>query len=196
VEFITIGLQQTYYTNPNLSRLDPNYVSSISNQRLSHVSPVALTARVAPTAALEASSRLEYNTERGFLQAAGVGASGHTVGGSTVNVSFSRSRGSRTSAPVSTLSGGTSLRFLEGRAVGSYALNWDIGQGFIVQQGTSFTYMAQCCGIQAEFQKFHYPQSILGITSDRRINIGFVLAGLGTFSNLFGAFGGLLGVGP
>jgi LPS-assembly protein len=198
VEFITVGLQQTYYTNPNLSALDPNYVSSINNPRLSSVSPIALTARVAPTTALESSSRLEYNTERGFLQAAAVSASGRTPGGSSVNVSFSRSRGSSTAVPLSTLSGGTSLRFLEGRAVGSYSLNWDLGQGFIVQQGTSFTYLAQCCGIQAEFQKFHFPQAIAGfpLTSDRRINIGFVLAGLGTFSNLFGAFGGLLGVGP
>ena len=34
------------------------------------------------------------------------------------------------------------------------------------------------------------------ISADRRINFAFVLAGLGTFSNFFGAFGGLMGVGP
>jgi LPS-assembly protein len=198
VEFITVGLQQTYYTNPDLSRFDPQYVSSQHAERLSRVSPASLTVRVSPSTALESSSRLEYNTERGFLQAAAVGATGRTVGGSTLNVSFSRSRSSRTSKPSSTLSSGTSLRFLQGRAVGSYALNWDIGQGFIVNQGTSFTYMAQCCGIQAEFQKYHFPQANpnFPIASDRRINIGFVLAGLGTFSNLFGAFGGFLGLGP
>jgi LPS-assembly protein len=198
VEYITVGVQQTYYTNPNLSRLDPQYVSSQRAERLSHVSPASLTVRVAPTTAFESSSRLEYNTERGFLQAAALGATGRTIGGSTLNVSFSRSRSNRTAKPASTLSGGTSLRFLQGRAVGSYTLNWDIGQGAIVNQGTSFTYMAQCCGVQAEFQKYRFPQANpnFPIPSDRRINIGFVLAGLGTFSNLFGAFGGLLGVGP
>ena len=28
------------------------------------------------------------------------------------------------------------------------------------------------------------------VTKDRRFNISFTLAGIGTFSNLFGAFGG------
>ena len=30
----------------------------------------------------------------------------------------------------------------------------------------------------------------IGVTQDRRFNISFTLAGIGTFSNLFGAFGG------
>ena len=30
----------------------------------------------------------------------------------------------------------------------------------------------------------------LAIPSDTRFNFGFILAGLGTFSNFFGAFGG------
>jgi hypothetical protein len=49
--------------------------------------------------------------------------------------------------------------------------------------------MAQCCGLQLEFQKFHLVSSA-PIPSDRRFNVSFVLAGLGTFSNFFGAFGG------
>jgi hypothetical protein len=52
--------------------------------------------------------------------------------------------------------------------------------------------MAQCCGVQVEAQIFKFPQSSgLVIPSDRRFNVSFVLAGLGTFSNFFGAFGGL-----
>jgi hypothetical protein len=51
--------------------------------------------------------------------------------------------------------------------------------------------MAQCCGLQVDFQKFNYPSAAgFPIPSDRRINVSFVLAGLGTFSNFFGAFGG------
>ena len=98
----------------------------------------------------------------------------------------------------STLTSATALKFLQGRATGSYALNWDIGQQAIVSQGAAVTYMAQCCGLQVEFQKFRFPVANpnFPIPSDRRINFGFVLAGLGTFSNMFGAFGGLLGVGP
>jgi len=43
-----------------------------------------------------------------------------------------------------------------------------------------------------EFQKYNYGS--LGVNlanpSDMRFNFGFILAGLGTFSNFFGAFGG------
>ena len=67
----------------------------------------------------------------------------------------------------------------------------------LVLQAVGLSYLAQCCGIQAEFQKFKYPQSgsNFPIPSDQRFNVSFVLAGLGTFSNFFGAFGGLTGGG-
>jgi hypothetical protein len=91
----------------------------------------------------------------------------------------------------------SSLNLLEGRARGAYALTWDIGRSGILNQNVGVTYMAQCCGIQVEFQKFKFPQSVSNFTvaSDRRFNVSFVLAGLGTFSNFFGAFGGLTGSG-
>ena len=51
--------------------------------------------------------------------------------------------------------------------------------------------MAQCCGLQAEVQKYNYfVGSGIPVPSDTRFNFSFVLAGLGTFSNFFGAFGG------
>ena len=53
-------------------------------------------------------------------------------------------------------------------------------------------YNAQCCGVTMEFQNFDL--SGLGsrapVQQDRRFNIGFTLAGIGTFSNFFGALGG------
>jgi hypothetical protein len=50
------------------------------------------------------------------------------------------------------------------------------------------SYLAQCCGLQVDFQNYNYPPGV-GLKSDRRFNFGFVLAGLGTFSNFFGALG-------
>ena len=72
-----------------------------------------------------------------------------------------------------------SLRFLQGRATGAYSLTWDIGRAGILNQSIGMTYLAQCCGIQAEFQKFNFPQSRsdFPIPSDRRFNVSFVLAG-------------------
>jgi hypothetical protein len=83
------------------------------------------------------------------------------------------------------------MRWLDGRASGTYALSWDIGRAYIVSQSIIGSYLAQCCGLQVELQKFNYPESSgIPIASDTRFNFGFILAGLGTFSNFFGAFGG------
>ena len=97
----------------------------------------------------------------------------------------------RTSEPNSYFSGSTSLHSPNGHFTGTYALSWDLTHSTIVTQNVLATYMAQCCGLQMEFQKFHLVSSA-PIPSDRRINISFVLAGLGTFSNFFGAFGNSL----
>ena len=53
-------------------------------------------------------------------------------------------------------------------------------------------YNAQCCGVSVEFQAFNYPpdQSRFLLPQDRRFNMSFTLAGVGSFSNFFGAFGG------
>jgi len=53
------------------------------------------------------------------------------------------------------------------------------------------SYMAQCCGFQVEFQRFNYSAGAgIPYPTDRRFNVSVVLAGLGSFSNFFGAFGG------
>ena len=42
-----------------------------------------------------------------------------------------------------------------------------------------------------EFQSFNYSeQPELPVPKDRRFNMSFTLAGVGSFSNFFGAFGG------
>jgi len=53
-------------------------------------------------------------------------------------------------------------------------------------------YNTQCCGVAVEFQRFNYGEaaSAVGVPRDRRFNISFTLAGIGTFSDLFGTFGG------
>ena len=53
-------------------------------------------------------------------------------------------------------------------------------------------YNAQCCGIVMEYQEYNFGSfgGASAIPKDRRYNIGFTLAGVGTFSNFFGNFGG------
>ncbi len=65
---------------------------------------------------------------------------------------------------------------------------------FIQQRYTTY-YNSQCCGVAIEYQTFNYGGSLAayGLTQDKRFNLSFTLAGIGTFSNLFGAFGGQQG---
>ena len=56
-------------------------------------------------------------------------------------------------------------------------------------------YNSQCCGIAVEYQKFNFGTraGAVGVPRDHRFNLSFTLAGIGTFSDLFGAFGGQQG---
>lgn len=189
-EFMTIGLQQTYYSNREASRVDTSYVSYSRRPNAVDLSPIALTARVSPTTTFDANARLEYDVSGNGLQ---VLTAGGSVNGPTTsaNVSYSRQRPSPAVEASSYLSGSTTLRLMTGRVSGAYALSWDIARAYVVSQTMMASYMAQCCGVQVEMQNFNYPTSTgLPISSDRRINFSIVLAGLGNFSNFFGAFGG------
>ena len=152
-------------------------------------SPVALTARFSPTTLVDANSRIEYDTSGDGMRLLSLGSS-VSAGGSTSNLTFSRTR---TSSALSTfMSGSTSLSLKDSRLRATYALSWDIANGYVVSQRANVAYMAQCCGFEVDVQNYNYNQSSLSpISRDRRINFSFVLAGLGTFSNFFGAFGGV-----
>lgn len=188
-EFLTIGIQQTYYSNPETSRFDTTYVSYAGRPKPVELSPIAVTARVSPTAVIDANARLEYDVSGNGLQILTAGSTLNT-GPSSANVSFSRQRFTPDSEVSSYLTGSSSWRFKDGRVTGFYGLNWDIDAKYIYSQSLGASYMAQCCGVQADFQVVNFLQSVGSpISSDRRLNFSFVLAGLGTFSNFFGLFG-------
>jgi LPS-assembly protein len=185
-EFLTVGIQQTVYSNPESARYDSTYQSTFTSSRAADISPLAVTARVSPSFALDANFRMEYDvTGLGLvLLSAGGGVNGPKT---SVSANYSK----RKVDDSDFLSSAATMRWLDGRATGTYALSWDIGRAYVVSQSIIASYLAQCCGLQLEFQKFNYPESSgIPIASDTRFNFGFVLAGLGTFSNFFGAFGG------
>jgi LPS-assembly protein len=186
-EFVTIGVQQTYYTKPAASQTDTQYTTS--QHTPGSFSPVAVTARYTPSTLIDANARMEYDPTGEGVQLLSVGSS-LSAHNTTSNVTFSRT--SLAFSPVSSfMSGSTSLNFLQGRMRGTYALSWDIARAYLVSQRLSTSYIAQCCGFQVDYQRFNYtPSSLSPISADRRLNFSFILAGLGTFSNFFGAFGG------
>jgi LPS-assembly protein len=193
-EFLSISLQQTYYSDNEVSQFDPTYSSSSTARKPVDLSPVALTVRYSPTSTTTASMRMEHDVSGAGLQA--LSATGSVYAGSqSINASLSRRRVDRRSTPETYLSAGGTTSSFQGRLTGTYSLSWDITRNYIVSQTLSGSYFAQCCGFGVEFQKFNYGQIISSVTipNDRRINFSFTLAGLGTFSNFFGAFGGNTG---
>jgi LPS-assembly protein len=196
IQFLTVGVQQTFYLTPNASLNDTQYVSSSFRPTAVDVSDVAFNVKVTPSARFDSTTRIEYNLQGEGLHVVTTGTTAQ-LGQSSTTINYSRYRRRPEAKPESSLSWSTALNLLEGRARGAYALTWDIGRAGILSQTVGISYLAQCCGIQADFQKFKYPQARANfpIASDRRFNVSFVLAGLGTFSNFFGAFGGLMGAG-
>jgi LPS-assembly protein len=189
-EFITVGIQQTYYSNAESSKYDTSYSSSNTSRTPVNLSPISLNARVSPSARVDANTRVEYDVHGLGLASLGVGST-VSAGLASGSLQFSRQHMSVNSKPNSYFSGSTSLHTPNGHFTGTYAIGWDLTHSTIVTQNVLATYMAQCCGLQMEFQNFHLVSSA-PIPSDRRINVSFVLAGLGTFSNFFGAFGNTL----
>jgi LPS-assembly protein len=180
-EFVTVGIQQTYYSNPESSRYDSAYQSAITSSRVSDLSPIALTTRLSPSNALSVNSKVEYDVSGRGLASVSAGGSLNLMA-ATANLNYSHTSSS------DYVYGGTTLRWLGDRATVTYGVNWDITRSLLQSQIVTASYLAQCCGLQVEFQRFNYGSGI-PVSSDRRFNFGFVLAGLGTFSNFFGAFG-------
>ncbi len=85
----------------------------------------------------------------------------------------------------------TTVRNRSNTLGGAYQFNYDLLRDRFLQQRVLVYYNAQCCGVSFEYQTFDF--SGLGrrapIPQDRRFNLSFTLAGLGTFANVFGAFG-------
>ena len=84
------------------------------------------------------------------------------------------------------------LRGFRNRVGGNYTFNYDLLNDRFLHQRWVAYYNAQCCGIGFEYQTFNYQGSLVGrgLAEDRRFNISFSLAGIGTFSNFLGALSG------
>jgi hypothetical protein len=76
----------------------------------------------------------------------------------------------------------------------TYSFNYDLRNDSFLQQRLLTYYNAQCCGFAVEYQVYNFSAfSGFGVPQDRRLNVSFTLAGIGTFSNFLGAFGGQTG---
>ena len=89
------------------------------------------------------------------------------------------------------LNGALTLRTRSQRLGGTYTFDCDFKREYFLQQRWLGYYNAQCCGFAVEYQTWNLT-GLAGITvpQDRRFNVSFTLAGIGTFSNFLGALSG------
>src|SRR6185503_5746258 len=120
-EFLTVGIQQTTYTNPDSIRYDSAYQSTFGYPFQRDRSPIALTTRVSPTGTLDANLRAEYDTYGLGLQLLSAGG-----GINSRRASVAANYSWRDLNDSNFMSASTSLRWLDGRATGTYSLSWDI----------------------------------------------------------------------
>jgi LPS-assembly protein len=188
-ELLTLTVNQSYYTDATARRFDVSYQSNnVITPDETHFSPIAIALRTAPTMMTSATLRMELDQKDRSLRTISA-AGGSNYRAAQVNVGWTRTRYSETTTQ-SALNAASTFNLRQGRTGGTYALDWDITRGYIIQQRWIGFYNAQCCGITVEYQQFKFAQAIAGVPRDRRFNVGFTLAGIGTFSNFFGAFGG------
>jgi LPS-assembly protein len=197
---VTIG--QTYYSQAAAGRYDQNYQSSFSNRDASKLSPIALWARTSPLERWQSEFRMEWDTKESRLLAISASGTYSEHDWLSVSAGWSQRRFVQNLPGVidplrvdQYINATTQLRGFRNRIGGTYSFNYDLQNDRFLQQRWLAYYNAQCCGFGFEYQTYNLQGSLvnIGVPQDRRFNISFTLAGVGTFSNLFGAFGGQQG---
>lgn len=199
-EILSAVISQSANTNPLAAQFDRNYQSSsYSPGTQTNFSPVAIQVRASPTNALRVEFRTEIDADvRALRTLAASGTFNHSDWLST-SAGWSQRRFIKNLPHFDDpkradhyLNASVNLRGARNRIGGQYAFNYDLLRDNFLQQRYIAYYNAQCCGIGVEYQTFNYQGAAvnIGVPQDRRFNLSFTLAGIGTFSNLFGAFGG------
>lgn len=187
-ELLSLTVQQSYYTDDLASQFDRNFASSFGARRPSRLSPLQAILRASPTSTISNAVRAEFDPDDYSLQALSAGVD---VRSQPAEASLTWSRRRRTESTYdNVLQGSSRLNLREGRLGGTASFFWDITRQTLIEQRWIGFYNAQCCGIAFEYQAYSFENTSIPIRSDRRFNLSFTLAGIGTFSNFFGTFGG------
>ncbi len=197
-EILTVSVQQSYYTDANAAQFDRQFQTSFQGTPPTHYSPVSLIVRAGPTSDLSGTLRAEYDMQFGALRTISANASIEVGGWLNQTAGWSQRRFVEGLSGFDNpnnlahyLNSFTNLRTRDNRVGGVYQFNYDVQRGRYLQQRVLAYYNAQCCGISIEYQSYNLEGlgALVRVDQDRRFNLSFTLAGLGTFSNMLGAFG-------
>ena len=195
-EILAVVVAQSYYTNALAAASDPNNV----NVTASPFTPVTVSVSTMPDDNLRGDFRMELDTK--FHRPREYRASGTATRGlSQVSAGWSKR------AVIPELPGfgeANAAHFLNAAAAlsdrdrhigGRYEMYYNIKLGAFAQDRLLVYYNSQCCGIAVDYTNTRPGQgSVFLARGNRTFNLIFTLAGIGSFANPFGAFGGSGGV--
>ena len=197
-EMMNVEVSQTYYSNSLAASYDQNYQSSFGNLYSyqpppSKLSPLRGTINVMPTAAMGGKFTVEYDTQYRAVRnySASVNTSGSAL---DLNANWTKRQVipglAGYSNPLNAdhfISVSTRARKPSGGASFGYSMTYDVLRERMLQQRIGVVYNAQCCGVAVDYAVTNLKH--LGLRNDRKFSLSLTLAGVGSFSNLLGAFG-------
>jgi LPS-assembly protein len=197
-EILTATLGQSYYTDARAAQYDRYYQTAYGSAP-SKYSPLSLMVRAWPTDGVNAQFRAEYDTK--FKAIRTMSADGTVVIGDWFNATAGWSQrrfieglpGFNDKTRLDHyLNNTTTMRFWHNRLGAAYNFNYDVRTRSFLQQHMMGNYNAQCCGFSLEYQAFDLSRlgTLTPVTQDHRLSFSITLAGIGSFSNPFGSFGG------
>lgn len=201
-EILTVSMTQSYYTDARAAQYDRRFSTSFNNTfdftKPSKLSPVSLMVRTEASDNVSGSMRAEYDTR--FKAIRTISAEGeYEIGGwlQTI-IGWSQRRFIERLSGFNNpdrldhyINAQASMKNHDNTLGGAFLLNYDVLRDRALQQRFLVYYNAQCCGVSFEYQTFNFRGlgSRVPLPEDRRFNVSFTLAGLGTFANVLGAFG-------
>ena len=197
-EFLSVGVEQTYYTDERASQFDQQFQTSFHQTAPSKLSPLALTVRANITQGMKGTLHAEYDTHFMALRTIRADADiafsdrlHQTAGWSQRRFIEGLPGFDNPNFLDHVINSYTNFRARDNKWGSTYQFNYDIQLQRMVQQRMQFYYNAQCCGFSVEYQTYNLANlGFLRVRApqDRILNLSFTLAGLGTFANLLGAF--------
>jgi hypothetical protein len=194
-EILSVEMGQTYYTDPLAASIDRDYESNggVADRSTGTFSPLRIRATARPTDAASTTFSMEIDSKHRAIRTMRAAGS---LEGERIQVSAQWSRRLMIEDLPGFdrpgdhyLGGAATVRSPGNRAGGSYFFNIDVGNRGFVQQRIVAYYNSQCCGVSVDWQSISTPL-YRRHPSDRRFGVSFTLAGIGSFSNPLGSFGG------
>lgn len=198
-EVLALEINQTYYSNPAASTVDPRFLTSTTTSTPNNFSPFAVNLRATPTPTVNGNVRAEVDSRYHKLRQMSANGTVNWRQELIASVGWSHTFYIKDLAGFNDrnalshyLTFQSNLQTRDRRYGAIYTFNYDIQRSAMLQQRISGFYNAQCCGIALEYQRYNFaglPSYI--VPADHRFFMSFTLAGLGNFSPFNGALGGV-----